>query len=116
MSTLVEKSGELKTLADGFEVILNNRTAKRTIVTPPILATIQNMPSGHDKAYIFDYSENGISFYMSTPERHDIFTVGKRGTLEMTVPVDGRNSVSFEIVYISDEIIEGIYFFGAKLV
>ncbi len=117
MNTLVNKSGDLKTLADGFDVVLNNRASNRTIITPPIQAKLKNGISDKlSEVYLFDYSESGISFYSADKTKHSVFPVGHRGILELVQPFDGQTAISFEIVYISEETIEGVYFFGAKLV
>jgi methyl-accepting chemotaxis protein len=115
MNILVEKSGELKSLADGFEVVLNNRAINRTIVTPPIHAKITN--SGQKKAsgvYLFDNSKNGISFYAAEDALSFNIAIGDTGELHCDEAVDGISTINYEIVYISDQVLEGVFFYGAK--
>ncbi len=115
MSILVEKSGELKSLADGFEVVMNNRNIKRTIITPPIHAYLKN--GGRQKepgVYLFDNSSKGISFYAAEDSLSFALKVGDHGVLLCDKPIEGILEISYEIVYISDQIIEGVFFYGAK--
>ncbi len=115
MNTLVEKSGDLKTLADGFEVVLNNRNVKRTIITPPVHAHINNSSKMLEAGvYIFDNSENGISFYAAKDALSFDIKIGDRGILHCDEEIDGVSKINYEVVYISEQIIEGIFFYGAK--
>lgn len=116
MNTLVNKGGELKTLADGFEVILNNRSVRRTIITPPIRAKINRTGSLYVEVYLFDHSDGGISFYSMDGKEESAYTVGERGRLDLEQTLDGRTSIGFEIVYISEEVLKGVYFYGARQV
>lgn len=108
MEIISNKSAELKSLADGFEVVLNARGSKRTVVTPPVLA--------HDDrgnhAFIFDISDSGISFYFT-----DMTVKKSKGdmiTLNLQTPIENRSVVECRIVYVSDAIMENIFFYGAK--
>lgn len=115
MNILVEKSGEMKSLADGFEVVLNNRAINRTIVTPPVHAEIsksgENSESG---VYLFDNSERGISFYTAEDALSFDLKIGDRGVLDCNEEIDGVRRINYEIVYISDQVIKGVFFYGAK--
>lgn len=113
MNSLVEKGGELKSLADGFEVITNNRNINRTIVTPPIKAETYINGKFIKNVYIFDFSKNGISFYsVDTPKQN--LSIGAHGKLKLTTPINNLKEINFEIVYISDEEIKDVYFYGAE--
>ncbi len=115
MSILVEKSGELKSLADGFEVVTNNHGIKRTIVTPPIHAHLKN--GGRERepgVYLFDNSANGISFYAAEDALSFNIKIGDHGVLQCDDPLEGIADIAYEIVYISEQIIEGVFFYGAK--
>jgi len=113
MSELVQRGGDLKTLADGFEVLLqNNRTAPRTIVTPPLHARIK-IANKEMNAYLFDNSASGISFYI-TDENSQRLAQDSRGTIFFDTPFDGVREISFQVVYISKEIIKGAFFYGTK--
>jgi methyl-accepting chemotaxis protein len=61
---IMNESADLKTISDGFEVILNKRKATRTIISPPVKCTIK---AGHreEGGYLFDKSETGIAFYFA---------------------------------------------------
>ncbi|MEA1919882.1 MAG: methyl-accepting chemotaxis protein [Campylobacterota bacterium] len=115
MSILVEKSGELKSLADGFEVVLNNRAINRTIITPPIHAHIKNSAKNRELGvYLFDNSAEGISFYAAEDALSFNLKIGDHGVLDCDTPIDGLSQISYEIVYISDQVLEGVFFYGAK--
>ncbi len=109
MDIISNKSAELKTLADGFEVVLDNRASKRTVLTPPVLATEQ---SNNRNAFIFDISETGISFYFTeeTPKKAQ----GERVKFVLNTPIDNRTTIECTVVYISDAIMENVFFYGAK--
>lgn len=113
MSELVHRGGDLKTLADGFEVVLrNNRSAPRTIITPPIHAVIKTL-QGEINVYLFDNSSNGISFY-ATNENSLRLNRGDKGKVKLDAPLDGVKEIEFEVIYISNEIVKGAFFYGAK--
>jgi len=115
MNILVEKSGEMKSLADGFEVVLNNRAINRTIVTPPVHAEIsKNGGKKESGVYLFDNSSSGISFYVSENALSFDLKIGDRGGLDCDEEIDGVHRINYEIVYISDEVIKGVFFYGAK--
>jgi methyl-accepting chemotaxis protein len=114
ITALTHKGGELKSLADGFDVVLNNRTAERTVVTPPIKATLHNRETM--EVYLFDYSEKGISFYCADDHEHHRMSAGERGRLDLERALDGMTTINFEIVFISQENEKQIYFYGAKKV
>ena len=110
MKDTAEKSASLKTLADGFEVVLNNRAAKRSVVTPPIQAE----DNQRNPVYIFDFSESGISFYdVNTNVRRKS---GDIITLISKEKIDDRTEFRCEIMYVSKEILKDVYYYGAKLV
>lgn len=113
MSELVHRGGDLKTLADGFEVVLrNNRTAPRTIITPPIHAVVKTV-EGEINVYLFDNSSNGISFY-ATNENSPRLNKGGRGRMILDDALEGAKEIAFEVIYISTEIVKGAFFYGAK--
>jgi len=115
MSELVHRGGELKTLADGFEVVLqNNRSAARTIITPPLHATVKRA-GGDLNVYLFDNSSNGVSFY-ATDEKGPRLTKGEKGRITLDAPLNGVSEIVFEVIYISEEIVKGAFFYGAKRV
>ncbi len=108
MDTISNKSAELKTLADGFEVVFNNRGSKRTVITPPILA----LDHQNHQAYIFDISNTGISFYFS--EEKIQRQKDEKIILNLQVPINNKNKYECTIVYISGAILKDVYFYGAK--
>lgn len=113
MEVLVSKGGELKTLADGFEVVLNKRQSQRTIITPPLHGEIRSSGGKSQPIYLFDSSASGISFYSGdTKQTH--YKVGERVTISLSEPLDGQRQINCEIVFKSDEIIKGVFFYGAK--
>lgn len=113
MSELVHRGGELKTLADGFEVLLkNNRTTSRTIITPPLHIRIK-MTNGEFSGYLFDNSSSGISFYVAS-ESAERLLQESRGKIIPDTALDGIREIPFQVVYISEEIVKGAFFYGAK--
>ncbi|MEA3374446.1 MAG: methyl-accepting chemotaxis protein [Campylobacterota bacterium] len=115
MNILVQKGGELKSLADGFEVVLNKRNAKRTIITPPIEGVLHVNGKKYDSIFLFDCSTTGISFYDISSDMETLCRTGDRGRLELSQPTDGHDSFNFEVVYISEESMKGVFFYGAKI-
>ncbi|WP_345991740.1 methyl-accepting chemotaxis protein [Sulfurimonas sp. HSL-1716] len=109
MKDTADKSASLKTLADGFEVVLNSRSAKRTVITPPLKARDGNA----NCIYIFDYSHNGISFY--DVDKNVKRQKGDKIVFVTKEPLDNKTEFECEIVYISQEAMQGIFFYGTKL-
>jgi len=109
MDSISHKSAQLKTLADGFEVVLNNRNEKRTVQTPPLEATDDKGA----KAFIFDLSKNGVSFYFLNSGKN--LNKGDKITLKFKKQVDNRSNIRCEIVYSNNQNTEDIYFYGAKI-
>ena len=109
MDSISHKSAQLKTLADGFEVVLNNRNEKRTVQTPPLEATDDRGA----KAFIFDLSKNGVSFYFLNSGKN--LSKGDKITLKFKKQVDNRSNIRCEIVYSNNQNTEDIYFYGAKI-
>ncbi|MCX6077262.1 MAG: methyl-accepting chemotaxis protein [Campylobacterales bacterium] len=108
MEIISHKSAELKTLADGFEVVLDNRTSKRTVLTPPVLAVDKD--NGH--SFVFDISDTGVSFYFVDNKVRK--NKGDRITLTLSTPVENRTTIECTVVYVSDMIMENVCFYGAK--
>ena len=111
MKDTADKSASLKSLADGFEVVLNNRGAKRSVITPPLQAQDDNK----NFVYIFDYSESGVSFYDVTTDMLKR-KIGDRLTLKPKEMLDNKSELKCEIMHISQEVLEGVYFYGARLI
>ena len=111
MKDTADKSASLKSLADGFEVVLNNRRAKRSVITPPLQAQDDNK----NFVYIFDYSESGVSFYDVTTDMLKR-KIGDRLTLKPKEMLDNKSELKCEIMHISQEVLEGVYFYGARLI
>jgi hypothetical protein len=110
MHTISLKSAELKTLADGFDIVLNNRGNDRTVLTPPI--------SGKDnrgnELYIFDKSQNGISFYFM--KKIEDLNVNDTIELQLNAPIDNRTTLRCQIKYAGLNIMEGVSFYGAQII
>ncbi len=111
MKDTADKSASLKSLADGFEVVLNNRVAKRSVITPPL----QAQDDHKNFVYIFDYSESGVSFYDATTDMLKR-KVGEKLTLKPKEMLDNKSELRCEIMHVSQEILEGVYFYGARLI
>ncbi len=113
INDIMKESAHLKTLSDSFEVILNKRESKRTIVAPPKVCNI-TYEGRKMLAYIFDISDKGISFYFcddDMPKNSDM----KLHTHILLTSPDAGIEGTYEIVYISKQN-AGRYFCGAKKV
>ena len=115
MNSLVQKGGGLKSLADGFEIVTNSRSVRRTIVTPPLKVEVRVGSNVIPEAYIFDRSENGVSFYSLNSQNLQL-SIGTKGKLILSQELHGEKEISFDIVYISEEELKEIFFYGAKVV
>lgn len=109
MDIISNKSAELKSLADGFEVVLNNRDTIRSVLTPPVSA----IDNHNNKVYIFDISSSGVSFYFF--DHLSTKSIGDRVTLKLETPIDNVTTIECKIVYISNSIMKDIHFYGAKI-
>lgn len=110
MKDTAEKSASLKSLADGFEVVLNNRTSKRSVITPPM----QALDTFNKSVYIFDFSDQGISFYDASTKSLKR-KMGDIVTLRPEKSLSNRTELRCEIVHVSKEVLEDVYFYGARL-
>jgi len=110
MHTISLKSAELKTLADGFEIVLNNRGADRSVLTPPVAAK----DAKGNSVYIFDKSPSGISFYYKDSNPH----IAQESIVELTFaePIDGRHQIKCQIKYAGKNLMEGVSFYGAQII
>lgn len=108
MESISNKSAQLKSLADGFELVLNNRENKRTVITPPISAVDEE----GNKLYIFDISDGGISFYYH--DKQVSKNIGEHMQLRLDTPIESKNIVGCKIVYISNSNMDDMHFYGAK--
>ena len=114
MNLLVVKGGSLKSLADGFEVVLNRRSEARTIITPPLHAVAKVGSAAPQEVYLFDATHQGVSFYSVDAGERARFAVGDRGRLELEADLGGVREIAFEIVTLSEESDEGVFFYGAR--
>ena len=111
INDIMEESAQLKTLSDSFEVILNKRVAKRTIVAPP-KSCIVELEDQKLHGYIFDISESGISFYFCDDDIPPYSEIKRHMRVHIYSPNDGVNGI-YEIVYVSKQT-AGRYFCGAR--
>jgi len=109
MHAISLKSAELKSLADGFDIVLNVRTEDRTVLTPPVAALDEN----NKDVYIFDKSPHGLSFYYKEP--HETFNVGKMVELTLKEELDGMKKIRCEVRYAGTSAINDINFYGALI-
>ena len=118
MGMISEESAELKVLSDGFETVTNKRRMPRTIVTPPVGATVEYINGAKDRVYIFDVSKSGLSFYAIDNDAYCNTEPldGKRGVIRFDEPIQGESETRFEVVYYSEPKFHGIRFCGARKV
>jgi len=110
MHTISLKSAELKTLADGFDIVLNSRGADRTVLTPPVSGKDNR---GHE-LYIFDKSPNGLSFYFK--EHVENLRVNETIEITLDTPIDNRTHFKCQIKYAGTNVMEGVSFYGAQII
>jgi len=108
------ESSNLKSLADGFEVILNRREAKRTVIAPPVKAKVTSNKGKFLDAYIFDKSEGGLSLvYQEGPAA---LSKDERAEVELEKAVKGSMKFRIEIVYCYKKKGTNTIFCGAKII
>ncbi|MEA2110642.1 MAG: methyl-accepting chemotaxis protein [Campylobacterota bacterium] len=112
ITTLTHKGGELKSLADGFDVVLNNRKSERTVITPPIKAVLND--GQETEVYLFDNSSEGISFYFADNGEHSRLSKGSLGKMKLETELNNNSTIDFEVVFISEDDGRNLYFYGAK--
>jgi hypothetical protein len=113
MYIISHKSADLKSLADGFEVVTNQRREKRTVLTPPLQAK-DNF--GND-VYIFDKSLHGVSFYYKDKDHTSLLDENEIITLTYNDPSTNQEvQQTYTIRYKGDHIIKNVYFYGAHIV
>ena len=114
INEIMNDSTELKTLSDGFEVILNKRKSTRTIVSPPQKCMI-DVRNHKLEAYLFDVSDSGISFYFIEPiENVDLMDA--LFTLKVQAQEYSHlNDSRYKIVYISQNSNERFFCGAAKV-
>lgn len=108
MESISNKSAQLKSLADSFELVLNNRENERTVITPPISAKDQNGIT----LYVFDISDCGISFYYN--DNNVVKSINERIKLKLNSPIENKHTIECKIVYVSDTNMDGMRLYGAK--
>ena len=109
---IMDQSSNLKSLSDGFEVILNNRQATRTIISPPVKCEV-SVNGSKEVCYLFDNSEKGISFYF-VDEKVQARELKNR-VISLIPSVDGFSDIAqtkYKVVYITEQS-GGRWFCGA---
>ncbi len=112
INEIMNESAELKTLSDSFEVILNKKTTKKTIISPPIKCTITlSNVNTNFCGYIFDKNDKEISFYFygeNTPSKQHL-----HNGMQITItPSDTNTTQQYQITNITQES-DDRYFCGA---
>ncbi len=116
MHIITNKSSELKTLADGFDVVLNKRSKDRHVQTPPL----EGKDNRGNQFYIFDKSEEGISFYYkdSVQLNQDeivTLTLDEIITLTLDEEFNGIKQMKCCIKYTNANMLKGVCFYGAQI-
>ncbi len=108
------KSSNLKNLADGFEVILNRREAKRVVIAPPIKCTVYSSNGKEFEAFVFDKSEKGLSIVYQKDEAP--LSKGEKVDIKLHQPIENNIShFRIEIVYCFKKKDTDTIFCGAKI-
>jgi len=104
---MMNQSAKLKTLSDGFEVVLNKRKSRRTIISPPQKCIVEMADNKKIEAYLFDKSDRGILFYFVDKAidqetlKHYSSNVIIRKHPESDKEIDGVYGREFTIIYAS---------------
>ena len=104
------QSSKLNSLSQGFDVFSEKRKEKRFVMIPPAKCFI-NVNGEKFEGYIFDYSNNGISFFLQNS------SISIDPGSKITIDYDGElniNGVFFKVLYRNDRPIEDTYFYGAE--
>ena len=88
---IMDESSKLKELSDGFQAVLNNRTNKRTIISPPLKAIMHFGNGLNKKAYIYDSSNSGMAFYFVDKNIKPSDISAQRIEVELDVELDDPN-------------------------
>ncbi|MEY4503946.1 MAG: hypothetical protein RL154_238 [Pseudomonadota bacterium] len=110
--TIMEESSKLNSLSQGFEIVLNKRGIDRSIVQPPVKATIE-VGGSKIEVSTFDRSENGISFF----GKEETLARLVKGTKLKLMLDDGKRveTLNVEVAHNSDTSIPGIHLIGGMI-
>ena len=103
ISEIMNESSNLKSLSEGFEVILNKRKTLRSIISPPIMCNVE-MRGKMEECYLFDKSDSGVSFYFVDEDIHakDL----KNKNIKLIPQADINSDISqteYKVVYIVEQ-------------
>jgi len=103
ISEIMKESSNLKSLSEGFEVILNKRKTVRSIISPPIKCHV-DIKGKMEECYLFDKSDSGISFYFV---KEEIVAKDLENKIIKLTPVADKNSkvtqIEYKVIYIIEQ-------------
>jgi len=100
---IMNQSSGLKSLSEGFEVLLNKRDVPRSIVSPPVKCKVKVNESMQD-CYLFDKTDHGISFYF-IDENIDSKALKGR-TLKLITDDESNREIAqsqYKVVYVIEQ-------------
>ncbi|MEA2072471.1 MAG: methyl-accepting chemotaxis protein, partial [Campylobacterota bacterium] len=110
---IMKESTNLKALSDGFQAVMNQRIASRSIISPPINILVK---TSHDKAqgYLFDANDGGVAFFFLDNKMRSSQIMDKTFSIEILGDYDKNiESNRYQVVYANDKG-EGRLLCGAK--
>ncbi len=112
VNRITRMSNKLKYLADGFDILFENRQNERKVISPPVRGRLQ---IGGKKltGWLYDVSESGLSVIVTEQYRDIPIEEGERGAIHFEQAIEGASSYRFEIRYVKRKRENGTRQFGA---
>jgi len=102
---IMGESTKLKTLSDGFQAVLNQRTVERSTIAPPLKCHIKR-GNKIDNAYLFDRNAKGIAFYCLEREIDAVEIVNQTIEVELIADEEGMPGIDigkYRVAYALDK-------------
>ena len=110
---ITSMSGELKNLANGFDLIYNKRESVREVIVPPYKADVL-IGNIKIQGYLYDISETGISVIITEVFKDTHLVSGMSGNIILDRELEGQKQFPFEIAHVNLKKENGTRQFGAK--
>jgi len=114
INAILDGSASLKTLSDGFDVVLEKRNAQRTVLSPPAYVNINIEKSAKSlSVFVFDKSNAGLSFYNLDNDDFSM-DIGDYGSINCKEAINGKTNLRFTVVYKSKKTMNNLLFYGVN--
>ncbi|MEN8302625.1 MAG: methyl-accepting chemotaxis protein [Campylobacterota bacterium] len=100
---IMKESTNLKALSDGFQAVLNQRIADRSIISPPVKIMIK---TSLDKVegYLFDANDKGVAFFFLDNKMQSNQITDKTFSIEIHGDYDKNiENNRYQVVYANDK-------------